>query len=368
MEELLGRYGGGAKPGAAARFLKPALYALDTEALLAWFRERGLEFVTEPSGKIFPASGKALDVLGALRRELELRGVELRTGSRVASAEAAAGAFSLKPEEGDDVYRAPNLLLATGGLTWPRTGSEGDGYRLARSLGHGLVRPRPALAALRAKDWALGGLSGLSFRGAAFALRRGGRLVGEREGDLLITHEGVSGPLILDGSRDLEAGDLLELRFLPLEGTGRAAAEALESRLDAEIAALPRGLLRNSLASLGLPRSLAERLLELAGLAPGQVAAQTPRPARRELCRLAAAFPVEIAALGGADSAMVTAGGVPLSEVDPKTMESRIAPGLFFAGELLDIDGDTGGYNLHAAFATANLAARALASRLLAGG
>ena len=358
--ELLAHYGGGDKPGAASRFLRRALHSLDTPALLAWFESRGLGFLTEANGKIFPESNRATDVLKILLDELATCEVDLLTGCRLLSlASVKPGGFEAVVDEGGSRSTIPAaaVLLTTGGITYPITGSTGDGIALARSLGHVAVEARPALAPIIVEDWALKGLSGLSFRSAGFALRRDGKIAVEREGDLLITHEGLSGPLILDGSRFLRAGDDIEVRFVPTEGSQGSAADSFEERLDAEARDSPRGLVRGALVAAGLPRSLADSLRELAGLQPEATCASLSRAARRELARLATAFPLRVGALGGLDVAMATAGGISLAEVDPATMESRIVPGLFFAGELLDFDGDTGGYNLHAAFATGKLAA-----------
>ena len=366
VDELLPHYGGGDKAGGAARFLKRALHAFDTPALLGWFEARGLGFVSEASGKVFPESGRAGDVLKVLLAELEAGKVELRTGSRLSSlALLESGAFEalVDEEAAQSSILATTVLVATGGITYPITGSSGDGIALARELGHALVEARPALAPILVKDWVLAGLSGLSFHFAGLRLRRGGKVAIEREGDLLITHEGLSGPLVLDGSRFLRAGDDIELRFVPSKGPPGAAAADFEERLDVEARNSPRGLVRGALVAAGLPRSLADKLRELGGLPPEATCASLTRASRRELARLATEFPVRIQSLGGLDVAMATAGGLSLSELDPATMESRRIPGLFFAGEILDVDGDTGGYNLHAAFATGNLAALAMAKR-----
>ncbi|MEI6388464.1 MAG: NAD(P)/FAD-dependent oxidoreductase, partial [Spirochaetota bacterium] len=213
----------------------------------------------------------------------------------------------------------------------------------------------------------LSGLSGLSFRGAGLVLRRGGKRVLERSGDLLITHEGLSGPLVLDCSRDIEKGDLLEIRY-PWEGIaggisqGRAQEE-LAALLDEAVLRGPRLLVRTALSSAGLPRALSQYISGKAGLPEDATLASLSRVARRELTQLVTAFPLTVSALGGVETAMVTAGGIDLASVDSASMESRLVPGLFFAGEILDYDGDTGGYNLHAAFATAALAAAAIAGR-----
>jgi len=365
MSDFLGHYGGGPKPESAARFLKPALFGFSNEELLDWFRARGIEFEAEENGKIFPADRRAASILKALLDEAERLGVEIRMGARVLNINRAEPEGFLVRAETPEAeastgseYIASTVLIATGGASYPRTGSTGDGYALAAALGHRIVPPRPSLVSIAIQEFPLANLAGLSFKGAGLNLRRGGKRLLSKEGDLLITHEGLSGPLILDASRHIEAGDTVELRFIP------ASIEEFRSRLDVALKSSPRRLARTVLAEIGLTKSMAERFCDLAGIGPEETAASLPRAKREALCVFAYAYPFEVAHLGSLDTAMATAGGVSLAEVNPGTMESRLAPGLFFAGEVLDIDGDTGGYNLQAAFSTGALAATGMAKRI----
>lgn len=362
IADFLGHYGGGAKPESAARFLRPALLGFTNEALLAWFQAKGIEFETEEGGKIFPKSRQASSILDTLLAEAAQRGITIETGRRVIGIERQEDCFTLRVEagaetEGLEAFEASSLLIATGGASYPATGSDGDGYVLAASLGHRIVAPRPALTPLFIKNFALGGLAGLSFHGAGLTIRRAGERTIEREGDLLITHQGFSGPLILDASRFVAAGDTVEIRFLD------CGIEEFKDKLDEALKANPQRLVRTILAEIGPAKSMAERFCQLAGIAEEDKAADLARPKREALCRLACAQPFEVEKLGSFAAAMVTAGGVDISEVNAKTMESRIVPGLYFAGEVLDLDGDTGGYNLQAAFSTGDLAATAIAAR-----
>jgi predicted Rossmann fold flavoprotein len=356
VEDFLDRYG----TRAAGRFLKRALYAFSNADLEAWFLERGLAFETEEGGKVFPSSRRASDVLRLLQNECSARGVELRAGCRVLSASAAAanGGFELELEGGARL-RSPLIALAAGGMSYPATGSSGDGYRIAAALGHRIVAPRPALSPVAVRGFALSELAGIGFEDLPFALRpRNGQAMRFR-GDLLITHGGFSGPAILDASRFMSSGDILELDF-----TGRGR-EAFGETFLAAVSASPRSLVRNALAECGLPKRLAARLCDLAGLDADAACASLRREQREDILRMASSYSAEILELGGFETAMATAGGVALDEADPATMESRLLPGLFFAGEVLDYDGDTGGYNLQAAFSTAAAAARAMARKIV---
>ncbi len=358
IEEFLKHYGGGARPESAARFLKPALLNFTNDDLLAWFGERGLAFETEENGKVFPVCRKAAAVLEVLLKECERLGVDIKPNRHVLSI-TKDNAFYLKAEEGDgreEDYTAEAVLIATGGASYPRTGSAGDGYTLAKALGHSIIEPRAALAPVIVQDFTLADLAGLSFKGAGLTLRRGTGKSLLIEGDLLITHEGLSGPLVLDVSRHMRAGDSLEARFVD------ATPEEFRSRLDTALKMSPKRLVRTVLPELGLAKSMAERFCDLAGVGDSETGSVLSRAKREELCRMACGFPFVIERLGSLESAMVTAGGVELSEVNTKTMESRLVPGLYFAGEVLDIDGDTGGYNLQAAFSTGALAAEGIRS------
>jgi predicted Rossmann fold flavoprotein len=358
IADFLSRYGGGEKAQSAARFLKPALYGFDNRALLDWFGARGVEFEIEENGKIFPADRRASSILKVLQGEARKTDIVIETKSRVRAVGHGPEGFTVHVEGREEPYRAPLLLLATGGITYPKTGSSGDGYAFAASLGHHILPPRPALAPVYIRDFSLEPLAGHSFREARLAVLRAGKRIAEKRGDLLITHQGFSGPVILDSSRNIMPGDFLEISFLP------ESIDEFRNRLDAELQAKPRRLVRLCLPELGLTKNMAELFCELARIPGESTAANLPRAGRDALSRLACAHSFQVAGLGSLDIAMVTAGGVDLAEVNSQTMESRLVPGLFFAGEILDFDGDTGGYNLQAAFSTGALAASSVGKRI----
>ena len=334
--------------GDAGRFLRPALYYLPPEKLLSFFSERGTAFIEEESGKIFPESRRAADILFLLTREAARRGVELVTRADVREAAFEAGRFRLKQADGV-IRSADRLVLAAGGCSWPGTGSDGSGYALAAQLGHSIVAPRPALTDVEIEDFPLSGLAGVSLPGCGVALRRGDRLVRRLEGDLLITHRGFSGPIILDASRGLEASDELVPDFSGLGG-------AVEERVVAWCAAHGKRGLSSLFRLFAAPQELCRALLATANLPESLTLAELSRQQRKALIDSFCHTEYRIARLGGFARARVTAGGVRREEIDPKSMQSRIRPGLFFAGEVMDIDGDTGGFNLQAAFSTGALA------------
>lgn len=367
---------------AAARFLKHAVYDLPPEALRAWFAERRVPTVVEADGCVFPASHSSKDVLAALlraagvhalsllRREggrpvpsrVEGRpregGADLQLGvacqqvlvetGRVVGVETSAGRLS-----------AAAVILATGGPAWPKAGGSAGGFDLLSALGHTIVAPRPGLAPLQVREPWLHGLQGVSLTDVEFTLERPASGKGGKKerfvtrGPLVFTHSGLSGPAALDLSSHLERDNtLVHLSLLP--GT---SAEEIESQLVA-VAAKGAKLVRDAVGR-SLPHRLMAHVLTAAGILADAKVSQLSRTARRKLAELLTAAPLAAGVIGGWDQAMVTVGGCDLGEVNSRTMESRKVAGLYVVGELLDVAGPTGGYNLHAAFATGRLAARA---------
>jgi hypothetical protein len=264
--------------------------------------------------------------------------------------------FSIRSDQG--TYHADQLVIATGGITYPATGSTGDGYVFARTLGHSVTEVSPALAAVTIEDYRFSDLAGISFADVIISLYRAGQKVRRHTGDLLLTHSGLSGPGILDLSRFIRPGDTLRVSFLP-SVDHQKVRETVLSRISAS----GKARVRTVLTGFDLPERFVNKLLTLAGIDPDLTGAHLSRKERSALIELLTGCPFVVGRLGGVHEAMVTRGGVSLAEIDPKTMGSRLVPGLFFVGEVLDIDGDTGGYNLQAAFSTAALAARRIVDR-----
>jgi predicted Rossmann fold flavoprotein len=224
---------------------------------------------------------------------------------------------------------------------------------LAASFGHSIAQTAPALCPILAEGWAFESCAGISLRDIPIALRRGQKIVRRTRGDVLFTHKGLSGPGILDLSRYIQPGDRLELSVL-----GAIDPAGVDSLLREEASVHGARATRTIVAELGAPDRLGAALLASLGIDPSKKAGELARSDRLAVAAGLAAFPVAVAALAGWDQAMATRGGVSRSEIDPRTLGSRLVPGLFFAGEVLDIDGDTGGFNLQAAFSTGFLAGR----------
>ncbi|MDK2988612.1 MAG: hypothetical protein PWR16_141 [Methanoculleus sp.] len=335
-------------------FLRPALMNLTNRDLVAFFADRGLAMKAEPGGKVFPETRKSADVLAVLLAECAARGVEIRCSEAVRAVERDADGFLVRTENA--AVRAGVLVIATGGASYPATGSTGDGYAFARGLGQPTTEVAPALTPVYVADYPFADLAGISFQNLTLTVYRDGKRVGRHTGDLLLTHTGLSGPGILDLSRSILPGDVLRVTFLP-----ETNMEAVRNRLTEAVAAGGARQVKTVLCDLALPERFVRRLLDYTGVPPGETCARLPKKARNALAASLAEFPFRVSRLGGFDEAMVTRGGVALEGIDRKTMASRIVPGLYCIGEVLDIDGDTGGYNLQAAFSTAALAARHIA-------
>lgn len=347
--------------GDHGRFLRPALQSFTNRELIDFFEERGLTMIREESGKIFPATMRSKDVLKVLIDELESNGIRIECGQDVKSVSRTDEGFIVrcKNHHGKDHnYQSRLLVIATGGMSYPATGSTGDGYGFVRGLGHDIAEVAPALTPVTVKDPAILDLAGISLSNIVISLFRN-KKIKEVRGDVLFTHRGLSGPGILDLSRFIQAGDTIKLSFTPASERSKLEKRLLQKagqdgshRLKSFLADLP--------GCLPLPARLIKWILERCDIPEDLDCAHLTREKRILLLDHLTGFSLIVSELGGYDVAMVTRGGASLKDINPKTMQSRLVRGLYLIGELLDVDGDTGGYNLQAAFSTANLAARSI--------
>lgn len=338
------------------RFLYSALHAFSNQDLMDFFRSRGLQLKVERGQRVFPVSDQAHDVVQILEQELHRLKIEVITEARVDSLKPRDLGFTIKC--GSVRYQAARVIVATGGLSYPGTGSTGDGYKWASTLGHRIIEPRPGLVPLVAQEDWIPSLKGLSLKNVrASAYSADGKRINSEFGEMLFTHFGLSGPIILSMSRDI--GDQLQRTGQPvkmnLDLKPALTFEQLQARLQRDLDRFARRHFINSLDEL-LPRKLIPVIVSLSGIEPHQESGQIKKEQRRHLAELLKSLPVTITATRPVTEAIVTAGGVDTKEVDPRTMESRLHKNLFFAGEILDVDGYTGGFNLQAAFSTGYLA------------
>jgi predicted Rossmann fold flavoprotein len=346
--------------GPNGRFLQQALHQFSNSDLVAFFEELGIHTVTERGGRVFPASGQAQEVVDALVGWVREHGVTLRTRAPVEQLVVEGGqVVGVKASSG--FYPADAVIVATGGASYPATGSTGDGYRLAQAVGHTIVPIRPALVPLETAGNIAPRLQGLSLRNVAVRVWVNGKKQVEGFGEMLFTHFGVSGPIILSLSKQvvdaLRLGQrvILSIDLKPTLDEGK-----LDARLLRDLDAHGKRQFRTLLKGL-LPRKLIPVCIDLTGIPADKVAGQLTSEERRRLRTWLKDFRLEVTGYRPFTEAIITAGGVDVREVDPRTMASRLVEGLYFAGEVLDVDADTGGYNLQAAFSTGWVAGRSAA-------
>ncbi len=344
-DDFIPRYGG------HGRFLRHALYTFPGGGLLRYFRDRGMDFVEEEGGKIFPASGGAAALLKSLLDDLTEKGAALKTGEAVREISAGGRGFVVRTDRCR--YTAASAVIATGGMSYPGTGSSGDGYALAGSAGLSIVGPKPALVPLYVRDYPFGGLAGISVSDSVIAVHRGGKKIASARGDLLFTHRSLSGPGILDISRYVETDDELRIAL-----AGGKVADDFHAVFGELLGDDPSRTVKRALSPMRVPDRLMKLLFSIAGIETGLRCGNLPGEKKKALAEMLSSFRCAVLRTGGFGEAMVTAGGVDLRGIDSRTMESKAVPGLFVIGEALDVDGDTGGYNLQACFSTAFLAAR----------
>jgi hypothetical protein len=342
--------------GPQGKFLHSALAALSPEDLVELIEAEGVPTKVEPTGKIFPVSNKAGDVLAALLRRLERSGATLSLAEPLESLERKEEGFRL--ETSLRSLDAKKVIVTTGGQSYPGSGTTGDGYLWARELGHTIIPPRPALVPLTTEAAWVKSLQGVTIPDVVVRVddTRSERTVrlDERRGSFLFAHFGLSGPAVLDVSRVVTGRESLELKlecdFLP-----DLSEAALDELLRLESVNSGKKLLVSILPA-ALPRRLGEALLGLAGLAVERKAAALNKQQRQRLVMAIKHAPIPITGTLGFKKAEVTAGGISLDEVDSRTMESKCVPNLYLAGEVLDLDGWIGGYNFQSAFSTGWLA------------
>lgn len=350
--------------GSNGRFLRQAFHRFFAPDLLAFFESQGLSTITERGGRVFPASESAQDVIDALERYCYQSGVNLRLNSPVENLVIADQRVA-GVEISHNRILARCVIIATGGASYPGTGSTGDGYRLAESVGHKIVPIRPALVPLVTAGDTAQKCQGLSLRNVEVTVWINSKKTDQAFGEMLFTHFGVSGPIILTLSRQIV--DALQARRkvqISIDLKPALDEAKLDARLIRDLNTNGKKQFQSILKGL-LPQKLISICLELTQISAGKLCHQITAEERKRLGRWLKDFRFDITGHRSFRQAIVTAGGVDLREVDPRTMESRLISGLYFAGEVIDLDADTGGYNLQAAFSTGWLAGRSAAESTL---
>ena len=381
------------------RFLWDSLNQFDNEDLRRFFETRGLKLKEERGGRLFPVTDSAQSVLSLLKKELVSLGVEVRKRTAVHKITKQPKSYTFRHSELPQAAKNPisegsrsykilrpeasgrrmtgergnlftlhtsngklttsRLILATGGKSYPQTGSTGDGFNFARKLGHRVTPLRGALVPLESPERKICKLQGLGLKNVVLALWCGKQLLTHQFGEMLFTHFGISGPIVLEASRFLDF-NLLERITAQIDFKPALDAKKLDERLLREITKNPY-LNYSGLLKLLLPKKIIPLAVAETGILAARKISQLSHDERQQLICFLKNFRFEISGSQRIEKATITAGGVDLSEVEPKTMESKICPGLFITGELLDLDGPTGGFNLQMCFTTGYVAGRAAA-------
>lgn len=338
------------------RFLYSAFSAFDTAAAMALFEGLGVPLKVERGRRVFPVSDRAEDIRRALVRYAAGAGLRTEEVTKLLLEEGRCVGVSCQSGR---QYRGDWVLVATGGVSYPGTGSRGAGYALARQAGHTVRPPVPSLVSLVAQGGECRRMMGLALKNVGLTLYQDGKSIFQEQGEALFTHFGLSGPLVLSASAHL--GDLAKHRYeVGFDLKPALSHEQLYARLNRDLTALANRDAANCLVKL-LPASMQPVMVERWGVDPAKKANQLTKEERLALVDLMKDFRIRIRDRGDLEHAVITSGGVAVKEVDPRTMASKKCSGLYFAGEVLDVDAYTGGYNLQIAWCTAQAAARGLA-------
>ena len=343
------------------RFLYTAFNRFSNQDTKEFFTNNGVPLKVERGDRVFPVSDRSKDIVQAMERKLKSTGVKVKTKAKVVDLRCQADGLHQVVLANGEVLEAERVIVATGGASYPGTGSTGDGYNFARRAGHEIVTLRPALVPLNAAEPWVKELQGLSLKNVKLTLtNQEGKIIAEDFGEMLFTHFGISGPIVLTVSG--QAVDYWQKEKTALKATidlkPALSEEKLDARLLREIEAQHKKQLKNSLSAL-LPAKLIPVFLQLTNLEPEKMMYQLTKNERQKMVQTLKNLTLTVTGTRPLEEAIVTAGGVQVKQISPKTMESKLVSGLYFVGEVLDIDGVTGGFNLQAALSTGYLAGQA---------
>lgn len=336
------------------RFLYSAFHNMDNEAVMQFFEELGLKLKVERGMRVFPESDHSSDVIRVLKDEMERLSVKLHFNTEVTAVIAEQGRFAgILCKDSKELKRADACIVATGGLSYQSTGSTGDGYRFAKELGHTVTELSPSLVAVKIKEDYVKELQGLSLKNISIKLVQGDKVLFSELGEMLFTHFGVSGPLILSASSYI-AEEIRKHHSMPelqLDLKPGLSLEQLDIRIQKDFEEAKNKQFRNSLNHL-LPQKMIEAVVTLSGIDPEKQVNLISKEERKHLVALLKKITLQIEGLRDYNEAVITKGGISVKEIKPATMESKLVEGLYFAGEVLDVDAMTGGFNLQIAWST----------------
>jgi predicted Rossmann fold flavoprotein len=336
------------------KFLFSAFRTFTNYDVIEFFNDLGVETKVERGDRVFPKSDKAFDVVDAFKRFLKKNNVTVRYSTNVTDIEYRNEKFEIFIENNDSII-ADNLVIATGGTSYTGTGSTGDGYKFAKKLGHTVTEIKPSLVPLEVKEVAKAkALQGLSLKNVAIKILNKEKVVYKDFGEMLFTHFGVTGPMILSGSAHLKKYKISDLK-LNIDLKPALSEEQLDKRLQNDFTKFANKQFSNALDEL-LPSKMIPVIIEESKIDPKKQVNSITKEERKTLCEIIKKFEFSLSRARNIEEAIITSGGINIKEINPSTMESKIVPGLFFAGEVIDVDAYTGGFNLQIAYSTGYLA------------
>ena len=342
------------KFGKNGKFLFSAFSRFGTDELIKFFEKKKLKLKIERGNRVFPISNKSQDVLNVLMRYLNKSDVDIKTNTkvkRIIKKNRRIGKIIL---ENNEEIKANSFIICTGGLSYPNTGSTGDGYKWSRQLGHTITKLSPSLTPIVIKEKYVKDLEGLSLENVEISIYQENKKINSRFGEAIFTANGMSGPIIIDMSKEIEKELPNNIR-LQIDFKPALDFIKLDKRILRDFEKSPQKLFKNSLNEL-LPKKLIPVIIKLSEIDPNKKVNTVTKEERRKLLHLLKELSFEIKGLEGFKKAIITTGGIKLDEVDQKTMKSKLIDNLYFAGEILDLDGPTGGYNLQMCWTTGYIA------------
>ncbi len=343
------------KYGEQQRFVKPVLSAFTNTDLIDWFTSRGIITKVLHDNKVFPTNESSKELLDVLLAECKKTSVIIQYGEIINTITKSDDIFMITSQSG--IYYTKTLLISTGGASYPSTGSTGDGYSFAKELGHTITPIQPALTPVLIENYQFSDCSGISFENINVSIIRENKTIYKTRGDLLFTHKGLSGPVILDASRFIEKGDTITINLTRFN-------DAIEFEKDIHTTSNIQGKkdIKNFLTLYEIPEKIILNVLSKLSIPNNTKTAELNKVSKKQITQHLTGLSFKIAQKSGFNEAMATSGGVNTSEINRKTMESKIVVGLYFAGEVIDVDGDTGGFNLQFAFSSGYAVGKAILS------
>lgn len=339
------------------KFLYSAFYTFDSSRMMDLLESEGLPLKCERGNRVFPQSDKSSDVIRTLQHAMEKRKVQIHLHTEVLELLAEEGQVSgvlARAGNGQQEIRGDAVIVATGGLSYPSTGSTGDGYRFAKAAGHQVTKCFPSLVPINIREEYVQRMQGLSLRNVLLRVWTEEEKIFEEQGEMLFTHFGISGPLVLSAS-SLLSGRKFDNIKMAIDLKPALTEKQLDERILRDFGQMKNSYFKNSLSGL-LPAGMIPVMVELSGIRADKAVNEVSRQERQNLVKLFKGFPLTAEGLRGYNEAIITKGGVSIKDINPATMESKLLQGLFFAGEVLDLDAVTGGYNLQIAWSSGYLA------------